>query len=111
MDAKLYFDTVAPAWDDMRKAFFAPAVREKAIATAGLTSPATVADIGAGSGFVTEALASGGFSVVAVDRSNKMAIELAHRFPGVDCRQGEAQALPLETAAVDAAFANMYIHH
>lgn len=111
MDANTYFETVAPEWETMRSGFFAPSVREKAIAAAGLEPPGRVADIGAGSGFVTEALAAGGFSVTAVDRSASMLKALSARLSGVDCRQGDAEALPLETGEVAAAFANMYLHH
>ncbi len=55
-DNKSYFDNVAPRWDEMRKAFFSETVREKAFSLAGVHAGELAADIGAGSGFLTEGL-------------------------------------------------------
>ncbi len=56
LESRQYFDTVAPQWDNLRKGFFSEAVREKAFAVAGVVPGKLAADIGAGSGFVTEGL-------------------------------------------------------
>jgi ubiquinone/menaquinone biosynthesis C-methylase UbiE len=109
-----YFDRVADAWDGMRSGFFGSAVRERALAAAALPAGALAADVGAGSGFLTEALLAAGVRVVAVDRSSSMLAALRERLgtpPGLETRRGDAEALPLEDASLDGVFANMYVHH
>ena len=69
------------------------------------------ADIGAGSGFVTEGLLERGLRVIAVDRSEAMLEEMRRKFGeggAVEYRIGEAESLPLEDGSVDYVFANMY---
>lgn len=109
-----YFDRVAEDWDAMRTGFFGPAVRDRAIAAAGAAPGGIAADIGAGSGFLTEALLAAGLRVVAVDRSERMLEALRKRLgapAGLELRRGDAGALPLESGSCDAVFANMYVHH
>jgi ubiquinone/menaquinone biosynthesis C-methylase UbiE len=113
MSSKPYFDQVARQWDTLRTAFFSDAVREKAYAVAGVRAGMLAADIGAGSGFITEGLLQRGVRVVCVDQSEAMLAEMRRKFPAadVDLRLGEAERLPLADASVDAVFANMYLHH
>jgi precorrin-6B methylase 2 len=56
-------------WDAMRPGLFPESVREKAFAVARVTPAGRAADIGAGTGFVTEGLLRRGVRVVAVDQS------------------------------------------
>ncbi len=113
MSSKGYFDQVAGQWDRMRQNFFSESVREKALAVAGVQPGQLAADIGAGSGFVTEGLIAAGLRVIAVDQSSAMLAELKARLGDaeIDCRVGESAALPIADRAVDHAFANMYLHH
>ncbi len=111
MTSKDYFDKIAPRWDEMRRRFFSDAVREKAYASAGVEPGAVAADIGAGAGFLTEGLLARGVRVIAVDQSPAMIEELRRKFTGIDGRVGEAERLPIQDAAVDLVFANMYLHH
>ncbi len=111
MSSRQYFDEVAPAWDAMRTGFFSEAVRDQALAAAGVQAGQVAADVGAGSGFVTEALLRAGLHVIAVDPSPAMLDVIRAKFDGVTCRQGTSEALPLDTASVDYAFANMMLHH
>jgi len=113
MSSKDYFDQVAGQWDTMRTAFFSEAVRDKAYAAAGVGPGQLAADIGAGSGFITEGLLQRGVSVIAVDQSEAMLREMRTKFAGadVDLRLGQAESLPVADASVDAVFANMYLHH
>lgn len=113
MGSKEYFDQVASQWDQMRTSFFSEAVREKALEIAGVQAGQKAADVGAGSGFITEALLRRGIAVVAVDQSQEMLAEMKRKFPGagVEYRQGETEHLPLAAGEVDYAFANMYLHH
>lgn len=116
MSSREYFAKVAGDWESMRSGFFSPAVREKALALAGVRPGQIAADLGAGAGFVTEALLDAGLSVFAVDQSPEMLEQLAARFadkhPGrVAPLVGPAEALPLPGASVDFVFANMFLHH
>ena len=111
MSSKDYFDRVADRWDEMRSGFFSENVRESAYKAAGIQTGRQAADIGAGTGFVTEGLIRQGLEVIAVDESGAMLAELKGKYPDLDCRQGEAENLPLPDDAVDYVFANMYLHH
>jgi ubiquinone/menaquinone biosynthesis C-methylase UbiE len=98
----------------MRQGFFSETVREKAFEAAGAVAGKLAADIGAGSGFVTEGLLRRGLRVIAVDRSEAMREEMRRKFGddvAVEYRLGEAESLPLADGSVDYAFANMYLHH
>lgn len=114
MSSKQYFDEVAPQWDNMREVFFSAAVSEKAVSIATVQPGKLAADIGAGSGFVTEALIRKGLKVIAVDQSEAMLAQMRNRFAnldGIDYRVGEAETLPIQDESVDYVFANMYLHH
>ncbi|MBI4787395.1 MAG: methyltransferase domain-containing protein [Chloroflexi bacterium] len=111
MSSKAYFDKVANQWDQMRTSFFSKEVRDEAYAVAGVRAGESAADIGAGTGFIAEGLRERGLNVIAVDHSEAMLAELRKRFDGIDCRLGGEDHLPITSAAVDYAFANMYLHH
>ncbi len=114
MSSKRYFDQVAGQWDAMRSAFFSETLRDKAIAMAAVETGGVAADIGAGTGFMTEGLLQRGLAVLAVDQSAEMLEVLRSKFgtlQELDCRQGESEQLPVEEGEVDYVFANMYLHH
>jgi ubiquinone/menaquinone biosynthesis C-methylase UbiE len=109
-----YFGKVAGRWDDLRSGYFTEAVREVAIRKAYLHPDMTVADVGAGTGFVAAGLAplvrhvhilDGSPEMIAVAKKN-----LTH-FGNVEFHVADGQALPLPDASLDAVFANMYLHH
>lgn len=114
MNSKKYFEKVADQWDQMRRSFFSDNVREKALAAANVTTGQLAADIGAGTGFITEALVHKGLKVIAVDQSEAMLEEMKKkfgRFDTIDYRIGESDELPIPDETVDAIFSNMYLHH
>lgn len=113
MSSKDYFDEVANDWDTMRQSFFSEEVRDTALAKANVRAEQIAADIGAGSGFITEALLKAGLKVIAVDQSEEMLAVMKKKFPDaqIDYRAGGSEALPIEDKHVDYAFANMYLHH
>jgi ubiquinone/menaquinone biosynthesis C-methylase UbiE len=114
MNSKEYFEKVADRWDQMRQTFFSDNVRKTAVAKAGIQANKLAADIGAGTGFITEELVRNGVKVIAVDRSMAMLEEMKKKYGRcdvVDYRQGEFNNLPLQNEAVDYVFANMYLHH
>lgn len=114
MSSKQYFDEVADQWDSMRETFFSANIREKAMDAANIQPGKLAADIGAGTGFITEGLLQKGLKVVAIDQSQEMLETMRNKFAefsGVDYRIGKAASLPVEDGSVDYAFANMYLHH
>ncbi len=114
MHSKDYFDRVADQWDSLQASFYSEKVRDRALATAAVRSGATAADIGCGSGFITEGLIRAGLRVIAVDQSEVMLTAMKRKFAGiagVDYRCGEGEQLPIADDAVDYVFANMYLHH
>ncbi len=113
-DSGEYFEDVASDWDEIRKGYFRDDLAGKALAAAGVEPGRLAADIGAGSGFLTEALLEAGLRVVAVDRSESMRAALGRKFAQcgeLDIREGESEALPLADGEADYALANMYLHH
>ncbi len=114
MNSKKYFDEVAHQWDNMQQSFFSEDVRDKAFSVARVKKGKIAADIGAGSGFITEGLIGKGLKVIAVDQSEAMLEEMRKKFSsaeGIEYCLGAAEKLPIPDEAVDYAFANMYIHH
>jgi ubiquinone/menaquinone biosynthesis C-methylase UbiE len=114
MNSKEYFDEVASQWEAMRQSFFSENVRKKAYDVAQVQPGGLAADLGAGSGFVTEGLLARGVGVIAVDQSEAMRTETLHRFAhadGLEYRVGTAEHLPIPDRGVDYAIANMYLHH
>ncbi len=114
MNSQVYFDQIAHDWDQMRESFFSNTVRDVAIATAEVQPGKIAADIGAGSGFMTEGLLQKGLHVFAVDQSEAMLEVMKTKFQDADrvtYLQGESRSLPIPDASVDYVFANMYLHH
>jgi ubiquinone/menaquinone biosynthesis C-methylase UbiE len=114
MSSKPYFEKVASDWDTMRKGFFPDSVREKAIEQITLREGTKVADIGAGTGFITEGLCKAPVSVYAIDESEDMLEVMQQKFAShknIHYIQSESEAIQLEDKAIDYALANMYLHH
>jgi SAM-dependent methyltransferase len=67
-----------------------------------LDAGARIADVGAGTGKFTRALASAGFDVVAIEPLAGLRARLQERQPAVTALEGTAEELPLPDASVDA---------
>jgi SAM-dependent methyltransferase len=72
--------------------------------------PVRVADVGAGTGILTGALARLGADVVAVEPDQAMLAELRRQLPGVRAVEGTAEALPLPDQSVDAVLCGQAMH-
>jgi arsenite methyltransferase len=111
---KSYFKDVASQWDSMRKGYFTEEVREAAIARANLTADSVVADVGTGTGFMLAGIAPLVGKAYGFDNSPEM-LDVARKNLGsaanVELGVSEGESLPLPDGAVDAVFANMYLHH
>jgi ArsR family transcriptional regulator len=111
-----FFERVAADWDTMRLAYYDERVIERMVEISGVDGATTVADVGTGTGFVAAGVASRAGRVVAVDNSRAM-LDVARANLGalgltnVELVEGEVTALPLASDSVDAAFANMVMHH
>ena len=114
MTSRKYFDDIAADWDSMRKRFFSDEVRETAFKIAGIERGKTAADLGAGTGYMTEGLLREGLIVIAIDQSAEMLALMKKKFAkskDVDFRLGDSERLPIADESVDYVFANMYLHH
>ena len=109
-----YFEQVAGEWDSLRSGYFSEAVRDATIAHAYLRPEMVVADVGAGTGFLSVGLAPLVTKVYVLDGSEAM-LDVARRnlsaFTNVEFQQADGLSLPLPDASLDAVFANMYLHH
>ena len=109
-----YFDRVADRWDSLRTGYFTEAVRQAAIARAYLHPEMVVADVGAGTGFLSAGLAPLVRHVHIIDGAPAM-LDVARKnlaaFDNLEFHPADGLSLPLPDASLDAAFANMYLHH
>ena len=108
-----FFDSEAGKWDALRTELFG--------ANAGLSAlPAlfdsdwVVADLGAGTGALSGAIAPFVAKVIAVDESRAMLDAARQRLDGtrnVELRAGALEALPLDDAEADVALLLLVLHH
>ncbi len=109
-----YFEEVADKWDSLRSGYFTEAVRASAIQKSYLHPDSIVADVGAGTGFIAEGLAPLVKHIHVLDGSPQM-LEVARKnlakYGNLEFHVADGLALPLPDAGLDAAFANMYLHH
>lgn len=104
----------------MRLAYYDESVIERMTLRAGLSvesdDSARVADVGTGTGFVAAGLAPLADRVIGIDNSPAM-LEKAREnlealdVSNVDLLQADLAQLPLADGSMDAAFANMVLHH
>jgi len=115
-DVQAFFERVAGDWDTMRLSYYDGRVIERMAEVSGAERGMTVADVGTGTGFVAAGIAPRVTRVIAVDNSPAM-LAVAEKNLGelgvgnVELIEGDVTALPLEDGSVDAAFANMVLHH
>ena len=104
-DSKAFFGHIGSEWDDLRRQLFGDSFTSQALIT--LLDPTwTVADLGCGTGNVSEHLAPIVKQVIAVDRVPAM-LEAARRrlasFSNIEFRAGELTELPIADDEVDVA--------
>lgn len=109
-----YFDRVAPQWEQMRQGYFTEQVREEMVRRLGPQPTMRVADVGCGTGFLAEVFAPLVAEVHCLDASAGMLAEAQRRlgrYPNLRFHQADGAHLPLPEGSVEAAVANMYLHH
>jgi len=108
-----YFELVSPQWDVMRRAFYGEEVRDAVLNAARISPDDTVLDVGAGTGFLTEAAAMIARKVIALDFSRGMSDEaIAKLGKGkVEFRIGNVEHIQLPDSSVNVVIGNMVLHH
>ena len=111
--SRKFFDESGERWDALRAELFGQQFHLEALLSL-LPSSWCMADLGCGSGAVTEALARHVRHVIGVDTSRAM-LEVAQarlaRFPNVELRRGELESLPIDDGVLDAVTAMLVLHH
>ena len=112
--SRSFFDAVGPEWDALRKVWNDDMLRARAL-TRILPRDLVALDVGTGTGTLALELATAGMRVIAVDHSKAMLDAAQRKLEGsdarVELRLGEATALPLADAEVDAAFAHLVLQY
>jgi ArsR family transcriptional regulator len=107
-----FFSTTAGQWDRVRLELFG---RPADIALLGLLDERwKVADLGCGTGGITQSIAPFVERVIAVDESSAMlsaAKKRLHGVENVDIRNGRLEALPLSDEEVDVALLFLVLHY
>ena len=116
--SKEYFDSIGAGWDRLREQFLLrERVRDVALAAAGVREGVTTAaDLGAGTGFISEWTPCARMSEsFAVDRSASMLEALRHgssRGPtGWNAESARRRICPITDGSVDCCLANLLLHH
>ena len=86
---------------------FAPALLD----AAGVGRGTRVLDVACGAGIVSGLASSRGAEVIGVDFSPEMLAEARRRYPALQFREGDAEALPFEADRFDAVVINFGLHH
>ena len=108
-----FFAEAADRWDRLRDEMFGSGLFPLAL-LALLDPGLTVADLGCGTGAVSETLAPVVGRVIAVDDSESMlsaARQRLRHFDNVELRQGELESVPIADARVEAATLILVLHH
>jgi ubiquinone/menaquinone biosynthesis C-methylase UbiE/DNA-binding MarR family transcriptional regulator len=104
-DSQAFFASAAGQWDKLRSELYGQFFTYSALLEL-LPRDLVVADLGCGTGQITQLLADHVKQVLAIDNSPAMLKAAKKRLgerANVDLRRGELQALPVDDTAVDAA--------
>jgi ubiquinone/menaquinone biosynthesis C-methylase UbiE len=115
-DVQAFFERVATDWDTIRLAYYDESVIEKMAKVAGIGEGSEVADVGTGTGFVAAGLAPRVKRVIGIDNASAMLRVARENLDSLSVSNaellvGDLAGLPLADNSVDAAFANMVLHH
>jgi len=105
------FDVAADAYDRFMGRYSSKLSAQLAD-VAGIRAGQRVLDVGCGPGALTAELARrvGAELVAAVDPMAAFVAAVARRYPGVDAREGSADALPFADATFEAPLAQLVVH-
>jgi ArsR family transcriptional regulator len=116
VDVRAFFERASGEWDSMRASFYNEKVIDALACRAGVDGTCRVVDVGTGTGFVAAGLAPRAAAVIGVDNAPAMLAAAERNLNALDVDnvqllQGELNALPLDDDSMDAAVANMVLHH
>lgn len=105
------FEVTADAYDRFMGRFSEP-LAEQFVQLVGLSAGERALDVGCGPGALTARLVErlGVDAVVGVDPSAWFVAAVRARFPGLDVREGRAEALPFADGSFDAVLAQLVVH-
>jgi ArsR family transcriptional regulator len=115
-DVKTFFEAAAAEWDTMRLTYYDETVIETIADAIAIDETQTVLDVGTGTGFIAAGLAPRADRVIAIDNSPAM-LDVAREnlaqlgIDNVEIHEGDLTRLPINDNSVDAAVANMVLHH
>lgn len=108
-----FFSSTADRWDSIRAELYG--IRADLLPLFGLLDPRwTVADLGAGTGVLAQAMAPFVERVLVVDRSPEMLAAARDRIQPaehVEFHESEVEALPIPDQSVDVAVLSLVLHH
>jgi ubiquinone/menaquinone biosynthesis C-methylase UbiE len=113
MSSVNYFKEVSSDWDELSTSFFGEAPRKAIYQEIDWEKVKTLADIGCGTGYMSETINRSEIAVIAVDQSSEMLSEMREKLgnENISYRVGDADQLPIKDESVDVVVANMYLHH
>src|SRR5438445_9321043 len=108
-----YFELGSPEWGVIRKSLYGDEVRDAGLNSTRISPDDTVLDVGAGTGFLTEAASMIARKVIALDFSRGMSDEaIAKLGKGkVEFRIGNVERMQLPDSSVNVVIGNMVLHH
>jgi ArsR family transcriptional regulator len=110
------FETAAAEWDTIRLTYYDEQVIEAIADAIAIDDTQTVLDVGTGTGFIAAGLAPRAHRVIAIDNSPAM-LDVARDnlarlgIDDVEVYEADLTRLPLDDDSIDAAVANMVLHH
>jgi len=115
-EAREFFNNIAPEWDEIRKNYYDESIKNKLINMDILDKGMTVMDLGAGSGYISRAVAKLVKKVVAVDMSEEMLKELKKKsneegLRNIKTVESDAVDIPVDSSSIDVICASMFLHH
>lgn len=115
MSSLNYFNLIAKDWNSIRVGYFKDELRDIAINSVDLKNK-VVADLGAGTGFISLKVAEKADIVFSIDASKNMLRELNKSAQALGLKNiypitGDLENLPLFDNSVDVVFINMALHH
>ncbi|TDT62308.1 class I SAM-dependent methyltransferase [Fonticella tunisiensis] len=115
MNSVSYFDSIAPKWNVIRSEYFEEKLKYIALSKFDIKDK-ICADLGCGTGFISQALSLEAKIVFSIDSAKNMLRELhntarAREMNNIYPIKGSMEDLPLFDNSIDAIYTNMALHH
>ena len=115
MNSQNYFDRIAPQWNAMRQRYFNQDIRPIIFSRIDFKNT-TVADLGAGTGYLALELAKHAKIVFAIDQSQNMLDQIKekahnHKIDNIYTLASDIQSIPFQSSQIDIVTMNMALHH